>query len=133
LCARSLSAEDIEAFAYRQLGATEDGNRWRVFDKSKLEFLQPTSAAPTQQPCEDVEGGEQGGGAVALVVMRHRASATGLERQARLGPVKRLDLALLVDREDDGMRRRIDIEANDVLELVGELRVVRQFTDQSVI
>jgi len=40
------SAEDIEAFAYRQLGATEDGNRWRVFDKSKLEFLQPTAATP---------------------------------------------------------------------------------------
>jgi hypothetical protein len=40
------SAEDIEALAYRQLGATEDGNRWRVFDKSKLEFLQPTAATP---------------------------------------------------------------------------------------
>jgi hypothetical protein len=41
-----VSAEDIEAFAYLQLGATEDGNRWRVFDKSKLEFLQPTLATP---------------------------------------------------------------------------------------
>ena len=41
-----ISAEDIEAFAYLQLGATEDGNRWRVFDKSKLEFLQPTLATP---------------------------------------------------------------------------------------
>ena len=41
-----VSAEDIEVFAYRQLGATEDGNRWRVFDKSQLEFLQPTSATP---------------------------------------------------------------------------------------
>jgi hypothetical protein len=41
-----VSAENIEVFAYRQLGATEDGNRWRVFDKSQLEFLQPTSATP---------------------------------------------------------------------------------------
>jgi hypothetical protein len=41
-----VSAEDLEAFAYRQLGATEDGNRWRVFDKSKLESSQPTSATP---------------------------------------------------------------------------------------
>ena len=48
----NVSAEDIEAFAYRQLGATEDGNRWRVFDKSKLEFLQPTSATPVSvQSC----------------------------------------------------------------------------------
>ena len=41
-----VSAENIEVFAYRQLGATEDGNRWRVFDKSQLEFLQPTAATP---------------------------------------------------------------------------------------
>ena len=45
-----VSAEDIEAFAYLQLGATKDGNRWRVFDKSKLEFLQPTLATP--HPCD---------------------------------------------------------------------------------
>ena len=41
-----VSAEDIEAFAYLQLGATEDGNQWRVFDKSKLEFLQQTLVTP---------------------------------------------------------------------------------------
>jgi hypothetical protein len=41
-----VSAEDIEAFAYRQLGATKDGNRWSVFDKSTLKFLQSTLATP---------------------------------------------------------------------------------------
>jgi hypothetical protein len=41
LRARLYGAEKIE-----QLGATKDGNRWRVFDKSKLEFLQPTLATP---------------------------------------------------------------------------------------
>ena len=38
--------EDIEAFAYRQLGATEDGNQWRVFDQSRLDSLHPTAATP---------------------------------------------------------------------------------------
>ena len=75
---------------------------------------------------EDVEGGEQRGGAVALVVVRHRPGAARLHRQSRLGAVERLDLALLVDREDDGVGGRIDVEADDVLELLGELRVVRQ-------
>jgi hypothetical protein len=37
-----------------------------------------------------------------------------------------LDLALLVDREDDRMGGRIDVEADDVFELLGELRVRRQ-------
>jgi hypothetical protein len=42
ICAPAyMAAEKIE-----QLGATKDGNRWRVFDKSKLEFLQPTLATP---------------------------------------------------------------------------------------
>jgi dihydroxyacetone kinase len=73
---------------------------------------------------EHVEGGEQGGRAVALVVVRHGTGAAGLHRQARLGAVERLDLALLIDREHDGMRRRVDIEANDISELLGELRVL---------
>jgi hypothetical protein len=40
--------------------------------------------------------------------------------------IERLDLALLVDREDDRVGGRIDIEADDVPELFGKLRVVRQ-------
>ena len=75
---------------------------------------------------EDVEGREQRGGAVTFVVVGHRSGAARLHRQARLGAVERLDLALLVDREDDRMGGRIDVEADDVLELLGELRVVRQ-------
>ena len=43
-----MAAEEIELFAYLRLGATKDGNKWRVFDKSKLEFLQPTLATPHQ-------------------------------------------------------------------------------------
>ena len=42
---------------------------------------------------EDVEGGEQRGGAVTFVVVRHRAGTAGLHRQSRLGAVERLDLA----------------------------------------
>jgi len=59
--------------------------------------------------------------------MRHRAGAARLERQTGLGAVEGLDLACLVDREDDGMSRRIDVKTNDVLEFVGKLGVVRQF------
>ena len=54
------------------------------------------------------------------------AGAALLHRQARLGAVERLDLALLVDRQHDGVGRRIDVEADDVAELLDERRVVRQ-------
>src|SRR5260221_9398543 len=76
---------------------------------------------------ENVEGGEERRGAMAFVVVRHRAGAARLHRQAWLGAVERLDLALLVDREDNGMGGRIDVEADNVFELLGELRIVRQF------
>jgi hypothetical protein len=77
-------------------------------------------------PIEDVEGCEQRGGAVTFVVVRHRPGAARLHRQARLGTVERLDLALFVDRENNRMGWRIDIEADDIRELFGELRVRRQ-------
>ena len=47
-----------------------------------------------------------------------------LHRQTRLGAVKRLDLALLVDAEHHGMRRRTDIEPDDVVQLLGEGGIV---------
>jgi hypothetical protein len=51
ICAPAyMAAEEIELFAYLRLRATKDRNRWRVFDKSKLEFLQPTLATP--HPCD---------------------------------------------------------------------------------
>jgi hypothetical protein len=40
--------------------------------------------------------------------------------------IERLDLRRLVDRKDDGMRRQIDIAANDVTQLGGEPRDPRQ-------
>ena len=90
------------------------------------ELLMPVAlhAAADDGAVEHVQGGEQRGRAVALVVVGHRAGAALLHRQAGLGAVERLDLALLVDRQHDRMRRRIDVEADDVLQLGGELRIV---------
>src|ERR1700730_13956513 len=50
-----------------------------------------------------------------------------LHRQTGLGAVERLDWALLINREDDGVGGRIDIETDDVAELLAKLRVLRQF------
>jgi hypothetical protein len=66
------------------------------------------------------------GRAVAFVIVGHGATAAGLDRQARLGAVERLDLALLVDRQHHGMGRRIDVQPDDVLDLGGEFGVGRE-------
>ncbi len=64
---------------------------------------------------------------MAFVVVGHRPSSALLHRQTGLGAVERLDLALLINREDDGVGGRIDIETDDVPELLDKLRVLRQF------
>src|SRR6202008_4764769 len=50
-----------------------------------------------------------------------------LQGQAGLSAIEGLALALLVKAEHDRMGRRIDIEADDIAQLVDELRIIRQF------
>lgn len=58
--------------------------------------------------------------------MCHGAAAAFLQRQARLCPVERLDLAFLIDGQHHGVRRRAYVESHDVTQLGGKLRVVGQ-------
>jgi hypothetical protein len=85
------------------------------------ELLVPHIAAD-DGAVEDVEGREQCRRAMTLVVVGHRPGAALLHWQAGLGAVERLDLALFINREDDGMGWRIDIETDDVAQLVNEAR-----------
>jgi hypothetical protein len=45
-------------------------------------------------------------------------------RQAGLGAVQRLNLTLLVDRQDKRVLGRVEIETDNVLQLGGEIRIV---------
>src|SRR5260370_34373704 len=64
-------------------------------------------------------------GKIPIQVVDHRPAAPLLHRQPRLGAVERLDLALLVDREHDRVRRRIDVEPHAAAQLADELRGLR--------
>jgi hypothetical protein len=112
--------DHVDCLALRHLGL--DG----VEEADEFLMAMALHAAPDDLAFENVEGGEQGGGAIALVIVSHRGAAPLLDRQSGLGAVKGLDLALLVDAEDDRMRRRIDIEPDHRLELLGEFGVVGQ-------
>lgn len=92
------------------------------------ELLVPVAlhVAPDDRAIKHVERGKQGGGAVALVVVRHRAATARLQGQPRQGAVKRLDLAFLVDRQNDGMGGWGDVEPNHVVQLFGEGLVIGQ-------
>jgi hypothetical protein len=79
--------------------------------------------APDDGAVEYVERGKQRRGSVPLVVMRHGSTAPLLHGQPGLGTVEGLDLALLVERQDDGVRGRLDIKADDISELSSELGI----------
>ena len=92
------------------------------------ELLVPMAlhAAADHAALQHIEGGKQRGGAVPDVVVRHGAATPLLQRQPGLGAIERLDLALFVHRKHDGMSGRIDVKADDIAQLGGELRVVGQ-------
>jgi hypothetical protein len=94
-----------------------------VEEADKLLMAVSLHATPDDLAFEHIESGEQSGGTMALVVMGPGAGAPLLHRQARLGAVERLDLALLIDRQHDGMGRRIDVEPDHIAQLVDEFGV----------
>src|SRR5258708_13443319 len=112
--------DDVDDLAGRHLGLD------RVQEAHELLMAVALHVAADDGPVEDVERREQGRGAMALVVVRHGAEPALLQRQARLGAIESLDLALLVERKHDGVGRRIDIEPDHVAQLVDEVRIVRE-------
>ena len=90
------------------------------------ELLMPVAlhVASDDCPIENIQGGEQGGGSVSLIVVRHGAETPLFHGQARLGTVEGLNLAFLVDGQDDGVGGWIDVEANNITQLADEVGIV---------
>ena len=76
---------------------------------------------------EGIQRGEQGGRAVSDIVVAHGSGFAGFERQTWLGAIEGLDLAFFIDRQDHRMGRRCHVEADDILELGDEVRIVGAF------
>ena len=118
LCVAIVVEDDMDRLVGRHLAL--DG-----IEKAD-EFLVPVAlhAAADDLALEDIECGEQGGGAMAFVVMCHGGAAPFFHWQTGLGTIEGLDLALLDKAKHDGVGGRIDIETDHLLELLGEFGVV---------
>ena len=112
--------DDMDGFLCRNLG---------VDDVQKAdEFLVPMALhiASDHRPVEHIQSGEEGRCAVAFVVVGHGAQTSFFHRQTRLGAVKGLDLAFLINGKHDGVGWRIDIETNDIPQFTDEVRIARE-------
>jgi hypothetical protein len=78
------------------------------------ELLVPVPRAALRQDgaVEQVEGGEQRGGAMAEVIVGHALDVAEAQRQQRLGTFERLDLAFLVETQDQRLVGRPQIQSN---------------------
>src|SRR5436305_6239638 len=83
-------------------------------------------AGPDHRSVQRIQGRKQGSRPVALVVMSHCAAAALLQRQSGLRPIKSLDLTLLIDREHQGVLWRVQVQTDDVLQLLDELRILAE-------
>ncbi len=81
----------------------------------------PTLPGPVSRE-KVIERFEQRGRAVPLVVVGHRRGAAWLQGQAKPGAIKSLDLALLIDREHDGIGGQIDM-MHHILQLLSQVWV----------
>ncbi len=92
------------------------------FPQELQEFLMPVTghAFPDHGSVQQVQSGEQGCGAVPLVVVRHRAAAPFLQRQARLGAIQGLDLTLLIKAQHQGLVRRVQLQAHHIGQFLDE-------------
>ena len=118
---RTGSLADVDDFAGRNLSF--DG----IQEADELLMAMTLHIGAGHAAIEDVEGGEQRRGAMALVVVGHGPAPALLHRQSRLGPVKRLDLAFFVDGEHERVRGRRHVQSGDVSKFFNELWVFREF------
>ena len=112
--------DDMDGFFRRNLGVDHV--------QKADEFLVPVELhiASDHRPVEHIQSGEECRCAVAFVVVGHGAHASFLHRQARLGAIKCLDLAFLIDRQHDGVGWRIDIETNNITQFTDEVGIARE-------
>lgn len=75
---------------------------------------------------ENIERGEQRGGAMAFIVVRLTLRQAGAQRQNRGGAVQSLNLALLIYAQYQCTFGRIQIQTHDVPDLFLKVRIVGQ-------
>ena len=74
----------------------------------------------------DIKGGEQGGGAVADVIVGDPFDIPQAHGQHGLGAVEGLDLGFLVHAQHDGVVGRVEIKPHDIAHFFDEEGVVRE-------
>lgn len=96
-------------------------------EPDKLLMPVPRHTISDDLAIEHAQGRKERGRAIALVVVGLPSWDAGPQRQQGLRPVEGLDLALLVDAQDQSFVGRIQIQADHIAQLLHELLVPAEF------
>ena len=93
------------------------------------ELLELGGAVPAVDRAVDlagghVQGGEQGGDAMAQVIVGPTLRQPGHHRQHRRGAIQGLDLGFFIHAEHQRLLRRVQIESDHIADFVDELRII---------
>ena len=101
------------------------GGHHAVHEVEELTAAPPFVVSGLNLAAGDVESGKQRRRAVSLIgVAMADQGAPVRQLQIALGALQRLDARLLVDRQHDGVLRRVQVEADDLGRLGDELGIV---------
>jgi len=120
LVRRHTVEDDVDLVA--RIGPGEEVEEGEQFDGSVL-----SRGLSRDDAGGDLECGRQGERGVALVVVGMAFDLPGPEGQHRLRPIERVDLGLLVDRQNDRPRGRAEGEPDHVGPLGYELGIAAEF------
>jgi len=78
---------------------------------------------PDHSAVQHAQRGKQSRRPISLIIVGHRPTMAFPQRQTRLRPVQRLDLALFVHTQDQRLIRGVQVKPHHVLQLLDELLV----------
>ena len=106
----------VQGLLYREIGV-------KALEKLQKNLMPvPRIALSDHAAFEDLQGGKQRRGAVAVVVMRVGAATPALERQTGLRAIQRLNLTLFIAAQHDRVLGRRQVNADHVGEFFQKLR-----------
>jgi hypothetical protein len=92
----------------------------------KLLMAVPGIALADDFALQDLQGGEQTGGAVALVIVGHRAQTPLLQGQSGLRAIQCLDLGFLVHAQHERLLGGIQVQPDNIGQLLQEPGIARK-------
>ncbi len=102
---------------------TRVGRGHLLEERQELAVTVPREALVGHPPGGDFQRSKQGCGPMPDVVVRAPLGAARADRQARLGALQRLDLALFINADHDRLLGRIQVQPDHVADLGFQLRV----------